>query len=239
MNRFFVPMLFAVSFIGCTSGDDPVPDVASGPVVQQSNAAAPVSAVPAEQDQLTEKPYSDSIPDGWVELQDANNQYTIVVPKDWGPISPDALAAQGKAVSGPNMKIDYIAGYQVLAADLFVHPFILVRKLPARLMPKHKIRAAQALFEASGSAMAKEAAKQSGLNVSMTVGVPVLDEATGIVWLKSELDGPEGLKVEGLAAHYYVGDSIFQFNAGTISTQSAEDWPILRRIVSTVRFKDQ
>jgi len=239
MNRFIVPSLLAVSFIGCTSGDDPATNVASAPVVQQSSVAAPVSTTPTEQEPSAEKQSPDVIPDGWVELQESNNQYAIVVPKDWGPISPDALAAQGKAVSGPKMKIDYIAGYQVLAADLFVHPFILVRKLPARLMPKDKIKAAQDLFEASGSAMAKEAAKQSDINTSMTVGVPVLDEATGIVWLKSELDGPEGLKVEGLAAHYYVGDSIFQFNAGTISTRSTEDWPILKQIVSTVKFKNQ
>jgi hypothetical protein len=160
--------------------------------------------------------------------------FSIHLPEGWGPVSKDALAAQGAAVSGPNLKIDYIAGYQVLSNDLFVHPFILVRRLPENVMPKKKINSARQLFQRSGSEIARRAEQAAGQRVNMNVGVPVLEEETGIVWLKIQMDGVDGQRVEGLMAHYYVDGHILQFGAGTTEVRGKEDWPVLERILRTI-----
>ena len=174
----------------------------------------------------------------WTAIEHASKEFTVIVPEIWGPISPEALAAQSKAVSGPDLQIDYIAGYQISAAAPLTHPLILVRKLPARLMPKNRIKAAQNLFERSGDAVAREVERRTGQNLDLKAGVPVLEESSGIVWLKAEMKGLDGEQAEGLLAHHYVGDSIFQFIAGTTSSRASEDWPVLKRIISTVQFPD-
>lgn len=211
--------------------------VASSVAEPEDQSVTPsVTTTPSELNTSTMKEASQVADANWVQLRDADNQYTISVPKEWGPISAEALEAQGNAVSGPNMPVEYIGGYQLSAAEQFTHPFILVRKLPARLMPKSQIKEAHNLFTNSGDRIAKEVANRSNIDFTITPGVPVLDSETGIVWLTSELQGPNGIRVKCLVAHYYAGDSIFQFNAATLSTRSDEDWPTLKQIISTVKF---
>lgn len=205
-----------------------VPDIASAPTALASKSDADQTAK--------------LIVDGpqtafeWTAIEHATKEFTVMVPEMWGPISPEALAAQSKAVSGPELQIDYIAGYQISAADPLTHPLILVRKLPARLMPKNRMKAAQNLFERSGDAVAREVERRTGQNLGLKAGVPVLEESSGIVWLKAEMKGLDGEQAEGLLAHHYVGDNIFQFIAGTTSSRASEDWPVLKRIISTVQF---
>ncbi len=167
-----------------------------------------------------------------------NDEYgfSILLPEGWGPVSSEALAAQGAAVSGPNLKIDYIAGYQVLSNDLFVHPFILVRRLAESSMPREKLYSVRQLFESSGDEIARRAEQEAGLRLNTDFGVPVLEEETGVVWLKFQLDGLEGQRVEGLMAHYYAHGDILQFSAGTTTIRGKEDWPVLERILRTIKI---
>ncbi|QDU28451.1 hypothetical protein ETAA8_35510 [Anatilimnocola aggregata] len=169
--------------------------------------------------------------------QNGEHGFSIRLPKSWGPISQDDLARQGAAVSGPELKIEYIAGYQVLTNDLFVHPFILVRKLPADAMPKEKIKAVRQLYRDSGEQIARLAEQNAGLQLNTEVGVPVLDEETGIVWLKFQLDGVDGQRVEGLMAHHYADGHILQFIAGTTTIRGKEDWPVLERTLRTIKLR--
>jgi hypothetical protein len=162
--------------------------------------------------------------------------FAIALPEGWGPIPSDALKSQGEAVSGPNLKIDYIAGYQIVEKEPFVHPFILVRRLPEAVMPRSQVTSAQNLFGKRGDEIAKYVQKESGLQLNLEVGTPVLESETGIVWLKIQLDGIDGERVEGLMAHYYVDGSILQFNAGTTAERATEDWPMLEGILRTIKF---
>ena len=67
----------------------------------------------------------------------------------------------------------------------------------------------------------------------------MLEEETGIVWLKFQLDGLEGERVEGLMAHYYTDGHILQFGAGTTVIRGQEDWPVLERILRSVKIHSQ
>ncbi len=107
--------------------------------------------------------------------ENAEDGFSIYLPAGWGAISDEALAAQGAAVSGPEVTIEYLAGYQILSNDLFVHPFVLVRKLPNTAMPREKIKAAQQLMLQSGDEIAQRVEQNSGLQLNMELGVPVLD----------------------------------------------------------------
>ena len=215
-------MLFA---IGCSQQDD----TTERSYVENSDA---VTSAPAE---AQEAPIPEFDTDSATELhENVEHGFSIRLPAGWGPVSKDALAAQSEAVSGPNVKIDYIAGYQVLSNDLFVHPFILVRQLPENVMPKEKIQSARQLFRDSSDQIARRAEHNAGLQLNTDIGVPVLEEETGIVWLKFQLDGVDGQRVEGLMAHYYADGHILQFNAGTTAIRGKEDWPVLERILRTI-----
>lgn len=172
----------------------------------------------------------------WHENQE--HGFSVNLPAGWGPIADDALAAQSEAVSGPNLKINYLAGYQVIDNELFVHPYILVRRLPESVMPKEKVSATADLFRESPDKIADLAEQESGLNLNLNFGVPVLEEETGIVWLKAQMDGADGQRVEGLVANYYVDGQIMQFMAGTTVARGKQDWPELERVLRTIRFRD-
>ncbi|WP_425618877.1 hypothetical protein NA78x_002596 [Anatilimnocola sp. NA78] len=168
--------------------------------------------------------------------ENSEDGFSIYLPAGWGAISDEALAAQGAAVSGPEVTIEYLAGYQVVSNDLFVHPFVLVRKLPDTAMPREKIKAAQQLMLQSGNEIAQRVEQNSGLQLNMELGVPVLEKETGIVWLKFQLDGTDAQRVEGIMAHYYVDGHILQFIAGTTKARAQEDWTVLEQILRTIQI---
>ena len=87
---------------------------------------------------LDEPAGADAIIDGGFHRDDVND-YSIHLPAEWEPIDASALRAQSEAVSGPSLRIDYVAGYQVAAHDALAHPLILVRRLPASTLPREKI----------------------------------------------------------------------------------------------------
>lgn len=189
--------------------------------------------------ETTESDISNSVdtPDFETQLhEDSLHGYSIHLPTGWGPISKDALAAQSAAVSGPQLKVEYVAGYQVVSNDLFVHPYILVCQLSEDVMPKEKLKSVRRLFQENGGDITRHAEENAGLQLNAEVGVPVLEQDTGIVWLKFQLDGPDGGRVEGLMAHYYVDGKILQFTAGTTKARSKEDWPVLESVLRTIKI---
>ena len=164
---------------------------------------------------------------------DHENGFSIGIPSDWKVIPLDALIAQGEAVGAK-----YIAGFQSPANEYFVHPYILVTKLRKEALPRDQIKKAQSLFRDKGSEVSEKLDEKTGLDMNMEIGKPVLEEKTGTVWLKIQLDGVEGEKIEGLMAFYYADDYILQFAAGTTATRGEADWPILEHVLRNISVSD-
>lgn len=185
--------------------------------------------------------------DSWVESgyatyhHNAEYGFSILLPRGWGPIAADALQEQSEAISGPDRKISYVAGYQVTDNDLFLHPLVLVRRVPTSAMPKHSIQSIRRLYAKSGDELAQRAESEVGLadsdyELDLKLGVPALEEETGIVWLKAQLNSVDGDRVEALVANYYVGDHILQFNAGTTTDRGEVDWPVLEQMLRAIKI---
>jgi hypothetical protein len=129
------------------------------------------------------------------------------------------------------MLINYVAGYQVQENEDFDHPLILVRRMPESTLPKSEIKEFAEFLETNKEGVEESTQVRTGLKLNLDFGVPVLERKTGIVWLKFQMDGLEGKRVEGLLAHYYVDGSILQFGAATTVERSAIDWPVLEQIL--------
>lgn len=164
--------------------------------------------------------------------------FTIHLPAGWAPIPAELLKRQSEALSGPNVKIEYVAGFQLEANEPFAHPLILVRRVPASTMPKESLAQMRRIFRDQQAKIKETLEKESGVKgVVQSMGVPSLDPESGAVYMKAAMNSLDGQPVEGLIANWYVGDSILQFNAGVLASRSREDWLIIERALRTVDFK--
>lgn len=160
--------------------------------------------------------------------------YTIYLPKEWEEIAADNLAERSKAASSSGANVEYIAGYQVVRSGGYATADILVRRLPERAMPKSKLESFRDLILSSGNEINEKLSGGSEAVAKVEMGVPILEETTGIVWVRYSLEGIDGMQIEGLTAHYYVDGYILQFISGTAAKFLDEEGPALEHILRTI-----
>ena len=166
--------------------------------------------------------------------------YSVPLPEGWRSIEAEDLARVSEAVSKPNLKIEYVDGYQRADHEAFDNPLILVCRLPESVMPKNQIAAAQNLFKNSGDKIAELIEQKSGIALHAKIGVPVLETESGIVWLKavSGQGTEEDPKIELLIAHHYSNGFIYQFNAAVLESRSKEDWPVIETMLRGINVSN-
>ena len=144
----------------------------------------------------------------------AKEDFTLHLPRDWKPIPKDILDKYSQAIAKMAPQAEkqvYDYGFQRSdAPKWFSYPYILVQVKRSGRIPEEQLKALKRIEKAMDESFSKTTDSLSAITSNASLGEPVYDPASHILWTRIAIDIKNTGTVRGIIGTILTGEGFVQ-----------------------------
>ncbi len=173
----------------------------------------------------------------------AGDGFTMHLPENWKPIPKNVLDTYSRAIAKMAPKAEkqsYDYGFQ--RADTpkwFTYPYILVQVKRSGRIPEEQLEALKRIEKAMDDSFAKAKDSLSSFTSNASIGEPLYDPATHILWTRVAIDVKETGTVRGIVGVILTTEGFIQIACYAKDVDFTEYLPLFETVINTTEISDK
>jgi hypothetical protein len=171
----------------------------------------------------------------------AKEGFTLHLPKDWKPIPKEILDKYSRAIAKMAPQAEkqvYDYGFQRSdAPKWFAYPYILVQVKRTGRIPEEQLKALKRIEKAMDESFSKTTDSLSAITSNASLGEPIYDPASHILWTRIAIDIKNTGTVRGTIGTILTEEGFVQI-AGYVKEDNSETYlPIFESVIATTEIR--
>jgi hypothetical protein len=171
----------------------------------------------------------------------AKEGFTIHLPKDWEPIPKEVIDKYSQAIAKMAPKAEtqlYNYGFQRAdSPKWFTYPYILVQVNRSGRIPEEQLKSLKRIEKAMGESFAKTTDSISSFSSNASLGEPVYDPASHILWTRIAIDVKKTGTVQGIIGSILTEEGFVQIACYAKNEDFEKYLPVFETIIKKTDFK--
>ncbi len=170
----------------------------------------------------------------------AKEGFTIHLPKDWEPIPKEVIDKYSQAIAKMAPKAEkqhYDYGFQRAdSPKWFTYPYILVQVNRSGRIPEEQLKSLKRIEKAMGDSFAKTTDSISSISSNASLGEPMYDPVSHILWTRIAIDVKEAGTVRGIIGAILTEEGFVQIACYAKSEDFEKYLPVFETIIKQTDF---
>ena len=171
----------------------------------------------------------------------AKEGFTLHLPSDWKPIPKEVLDKYSLAIAKMAPQAEkqvYDYGFQRSdAPKWFSYPYILVQVKRSGRIPEEQLKTLKRIEKAMDESFSKTTDSLSAITSNASLGEPIYDPASHILWTRIAIDIKKTGTVRGLIGTILTGEGFVQIAGYAKDDDFGTYLPIFESVVSTTEIR--
>ena len=167
--------------------------------------------------------------------------FTIHLPMDWKPIPKEVLDRYSQAISRIAPKAEkqhYDYGFQRTdTPKWFIYPYILVQVNRSGRIPEEQLKALKRIEKAMDDSFAKATDSISSITSNASLGEPIYDPVSHILWTRIAIDVKDAGTVRGIIGAILTEEGFVQIACYAMGEDFEKYLPVFETIIKNTDFR--